>query len=411
MCVLALVTAGWFTTGAAAPAASSSVVVSLTAVSATNLNAGGCPTGAANQTSFGTVLPGTTAVTTIDCSVIYGSSNDSSMLRLWQRDRGGVAMLSRQGDAGLVADWPLEGDWADQSPTNAPLVPLNTPTFNPASGPYGGSGHFVTASTQSAASAYRPAYDLSPPFVVEARFRTTTVPASAAGIVGKTISASNRNFLIFVSGSGLLRGSVSAGGSNQQVGTRSVADGAWHHVAMVLSGTDPNAVQSLYVDGVLDQQQTLSAAVDRPAASVVVGFAPSALTFNGDIDEVRLSAGVTPTPADVKAWATGTIADYGGGVNFASSSAFGACLRTAPGSGTDGSTWTADADADCADGDADTWHPIPALSSDPAAKVVHALTPTTTAQANLRFGVKTASTQPPGLYSAPMTFEVLAPSA
>jgi hypothetical protein len=393
------------------PAATSNLTVSMGVQSATFLDPTGCATGVAGKTAFGTTLPGTTSTTSLDCTLLFGSTNDTSMIRLWQRDRGGAAVVGRPGDTGLVADWSMEGDWADQSTNANALVPTNGPTFVPDVTPYGQAAHFVNASSQTSAAPYIPAYDLAPPFVVQARFRTNAAPASAAAVIGKTVSVTNRNFLMFVSAAGILRGAVSQGGVAAQLGSRVVTDGAWHHVALVLSGTNPNAVESLYVDGVLDQQVTLTAPVDTPTTSVTVGTSTGSIPFDGDIDEVRISNG-TVTPADIKAWAQGSIADYGGGTTFASASAFGVCLRDASaGALTDVSTWTKDADGDCADGDADPWKGVAQTTAGAAAKIAYASGFTSTARVDLRFGVKVATDQPPGVYLAPVTFEVLAPSA
>ncbi len=73
-------------------AATSSTVVSATIPSATTLVTTGCASGTAGVTEFGTVLPGSPARTTNDCAVTFGSSNDSSTLRLAQADGAGTAM-------------------------------------------------------------------------------------------------------------------------------------------------------------------------------------------------------------------------------------------------------------------------------------------------------------------------------
>jgi hypothetical protein len=78
-------------------AATSSAVVEMTVPSATTLIATGCQPGVA-ATDFGTVLPGTTAITTGDCSVTWGSSNNTSSLRMSQVDGGGVAMQGETTD-------------------------------------------------------------------------------------------------------------------------------------------------------------------------------------------------------------------------------------------------------------------------------------------------------------------------
>lgn len=74
-------------------AATSNVVVAAQVPSATNLDASGCATGQANRTEFGTVMPGSSMVTGLDCSVLWGSSNDTATLRAYQSSGGlGSAM-------------------------------------------------------------------------------------------------------------------------------------------------------------------------------------------------------------------------------------------------------------------------------------------------------------------------------
>jgi uncharacterized delta-60 repeat protein len=80
---------------AASPAATSSTVVGATVPSATNLDVAACPGGTPGVTDFGSVLPGSGVVTTADCTVTFGSSNDTAALRLYQEDRGGIAMYGR----------------------------------------------------------------------------------------------------------------------------------------------------------------------------------------------------------------------------------------------------------------------------------------------------------------------------
>ncbi len=76
---------------ASSQAATSSVVVSMAVPSATTLDVAGCA--ATTAKSFGTVLPGTNAVTGTSCSVLFGSSNDTSSLRLLQTDGVGTGMF------------------------------------------------------------------------------------------------------------------------------------------------------------------------------------------------------------------------------------------------------------------------------------------------------------------------------
>ncbi|MCW2925916.1 MAG: enzyme repeat protein [Thermoleophilia bacterium] len=88
--VLAVVGAVAAATAGTASSASSAVVVSMDVPSATYLDLAGCASASAR--GFGTVLPGTDAVTSADCTVTFGSSNSTPSLRIAQSDRRGPAM-------------------------------------------------------------------------------------------------------------------------------------------------------------------------------------------------------------------------------------------------------------------------------------------------------------------------------
>ena len=98
-------------------AASSTTVVSMQVPSATTLDVVPC-TGVAAATSFGTVLPGTSAVTTADCDIRFGSSNDTSALRISQVDGRGPAMF-RPIDGPVDTSFATGGTLSlDPSPNN-----------------------------------------------------------------------------------------------------------------------------------------------------------------------------------------------------------------------------------------------------------------------------------------------------
>ncbi len=93
-CSLALVL-GLLAVAAGSPiagGATSSTVVGATVPSATFIDDAGCPPFTTGITEFGTVMPGSSSVTSLDCSVVFGSSNDTSMLRIAQQDRLGTGM-------------------------------------------------------------------------------------------------------------------------------------------------------------------------------------------------------------------------------------------------------------------------------------------------------------------------------
>lgn len=138
-------------------------------------------------------------------------------------------------------------------------------------------------------------------------------------------------------------------------------------------------------------------------------------TANNDIRLARL--GSTP------------VSDYvnlgGGGDSDWSSSAsatnmFGACLRTVAGGATTGAgTWTADSasigdepavNADCADGDSDPWNPIATTSVGPTALVARSASTVTSGSADVRFGFRPSTSQPPGRYTASLVIDVVAPA-
>jgi uncharacterized delta-60 repeat protein len=114
-----------------------------------------------------------------------------------------------------------------------------------------------------------------------------------------------------------------------------------------------------------------------------------------------------------KAGGGATIPDFASGSadwTPGASGMFGVCLRDVSGATTDGTTWTNDPDHDCADGNSDPWRAIPDTTANPLSKVAYQGA-IGTAHAYLRFGMRTAPAQAPGSYVAPLTIEVLAPTA
>lgn len=74
--------------------ASGTTTVTVTVASATNLDASTCAADTLGVTDMGTVLPATSTVTSADCVLSFGSSNDTAMVRLSQADAYGVSMFS-----------------------------------------------------------------------------------------------------------------------------------------------------------------------------------------------------------------------------------------------------------------------------------------------------------------------------
>jgi uncharacterized delta-60 repeat protein len=90
---LALVAFACAIAASSAGGATSTTVVSVVVPSATELTKTTCADNTAGSTSLGVVLPGSTLLGTADCVLTWGSSNDSSTLRIYQTDGQGTGMF------------------------------------------------------------------------------------------------------------------------------------------------------------------------------------------------------------------------------------------------------------------------------------------------------------------------------
>ncbi len=110
-CVLALVVlVAVFVATLPAGAASSGTVIGAVVPSATTIDVDECKSGTAGVTHFGSVLPEAKAVTTADCVVKFGSSNNTSTLLMRQSDGRGVGMWRPTlGTLDEAFDGPLGG--------------------------------------------------------------------------------------------------------------------------------------------------------------------------------------------------------------------------------------------------------------------------------------------------------------
>ncbi|MCW2973815.1 MAG: hypothetical protein JWN72_2088 [Thermoleophilia bacterium] len=90
--LVAIAVAAAIATSTATGATSASIVVTADVVSVTTLATAACGAGTPGATDFGQVQPGASQVTSADCVVSFGSSNDTASLHLYQRDGSGVGM-------------------------------------------------------------------------------------------------------------------------------------------------------------------------------------------------------------------------------------------------------------------------------------------------------------------------------
>lgn len=388
-----------------AGAASSSTVVTLDVPSATSIDATSCAP-ATPGTDVGIVQPGTGAVTGADCSVTFGSSNDTAHLRAYQRDGGGRAMAPWPSGT-VAAWWPLNGTGDDLA---ASPNPLTMSGGGWATGPTGhGQARTQTGGSEGASAPDTAAYDLTS-FTIDAWFRTTHTAGGFHWLVTKRASSTNINYGIWYDSTA---GSVNvqattAGSSNYTDGSPASAyvDGAWHHVAMVSSGS----ALSLYLDGEHVNTRAYTGTIDTNTAPVEVGTHGGVAAWPGDIDEVRIQSGAR-SAAEIRSYFQQPLPDHLGGStdwSVGTSGMFGACLRAVSGSGVVGQ-WTVDATCPASNGT--FWNAVPETSGATGSIVARSTTSgLTSARVDMRFGMRVAAAHKPGRYAAPITFEVVAPN-
>jgi photosystem II stability/assembly factor-like uncharacterized protein len=109
-------------------AASGDVVVTTDITSATTLDSTGCAPGVPQRTSFGVVQPGTGATTSQDCSVLFGSSNDTSTLRAYQPDGRGAAMTAPATTMATAVSWDNRAQDADMASSSTGWLATDGPS-------------------------------------------------------------------------------------------------------------------------------------------------------------------------------------------------------------------------------------------------------------------------------------------
>jgi hypothetical protein len=190
--------------------------------------------------------------------------------------------------------------------------------------------------------------------------------------------------------------------------------GGWHHVAATVD--DATKVARIYVDGVLENTDTTWSAgspVTGGSIPLTFGRATSGIApLDGSIDEVRFQAGVR-SASDIRQYATARVRDYGGAGSLwggaVTSAMFGACLSSVlDGAATDGTTWTPN--AGCTVADASHWKPVVATGGTAGSKIATGPSGDIDNKVRLRFGLRTATNFAPGVLTAPLTFETIAPA-
>lgn len=104
-----------------------------------------------------------------------------------------------------------------------------------------------------------------------------------------------------------------------------------------------------------------------------------------------------------------SIPDFGASYDWSAGSAvFGACVEQVS-SGTIAAPWVAAGVGGCTAANGPHWQPVAARASDSGATVATASSIGATGFVDVRWGLRTSASQPPGRYLAPITFQVVAP--
>ncbi len=111
-----------------------------------------------------------------------------------------------------------------------------------------------------------------------------TTSTAAQGLVGKGPPSGSSGYLSYIWSSGVADFYSSGGGGHVQ-SVRTVNDGSWHLIAIVLSGTN----LSFYVDGAFDVTRTSAAPLSTTNTGVIGRESDSSGSyFNGLLDDVRV---------------------------------------------------------------------------------------------------------------------------
>ena len=143
------------------------------------------------------------------------------------------------------------------------------------------------------------------PWTIEAWIKTSA-SATTQSIVSKATTGDLAYQLVMVNGILYANVTNTAGTWDaQRVGTTNIADGNWHHVAMVFVGSTN---LDIYVDGKIDNSTTLTGTIpsmirDSATFFYISTYDGTNQPFSGTIDEVRVSR-MARTPEEIAAAAS-----------------------------------------------------------------------------------------------------------
>ena len=116
--------------------------------------------------------------------------------------------------------------------------------------------------------------------------------STSKGVIGHNSGDPVNNWELYISGAGkmtaLAYGNGSAGSINT-TSTTTISDGAWHHIAYSWNGD----TTKIAVNGTWEASSSTANPFQDVSATLKIGYAVSSgsgATFNGHIDEIRISS-------------------------------------------------------------------------------------------------------------------------
>ena len=162
--------------------------------------------------------------------------------------------------------------------------------FGGASALFDGTGDYLTVTNHNATEFE---FTAGEDFTLEAWVRPAATP-SFAGIISLASARSGNEYTLYTE-SGVLRAAI-YGGSNLSTGG-TLSTNTWYHVAVSRSGT----TVKLFLDGTEIDSDTYTFTAGQQSTIKIGSFGDGSLSWNGHIDEVRISktarytAGFTPS--------------------------------------------------------------------------------------------------------------------
>lgn len=143
-----------------------------------------------------------------------------------------------------------------------------------------------------------PAFNIDNDFTIEAWVKYSGT--GQLGIITQGLNAGNGYAFFVVSGTLYFQyysSGIYNNGSTALGASASLNDNAWHHVAVVVNGSNGK----LYVDGSMIQQINTMNPVDESASNIQFGYHPSVGQYAGQMDEVRFWS-TAKTASDIQSY-------------------------------------------------------------------------------------------------------------